>query len=497
MGSVFISYTRADKNMALELYDFLKGNGYSPWLDVKNLLPGQEWKVEIENAIRQSDVFITCLTTNCVNKTGFVQAEFREALEVAKMMPEGKIFIIPVRFEECNVPNSLQKYHWLDYFDTGEREKLIRAIELRIKPAETSQLRDEKYFDAGERVKLVREELGISTSQFVEVLDFSSQREYEFMENRQKEFPLSLLKKISNISGANLDWLKHAKSPRYRGKHINLNSVDDALAFCDALQPLEYFLVLDKKRLNIALVAQTSKYYYQFITIGGVTLDFWNWVEHHWAILAFYKFLKGLSDPWHDIDGVLLPTNIYKQLDNGEIHFLVAYGHMEHFAGDLLYDILDIDHQRRGLTSYAKRYGGNWMEEVHKYFKVYLNDEVKANNRTVNTPTKTEVNVTDTNLEKDLTQVLKGTYEAARKRGYVATYFLQMLEEHGGAETAKRLLSKSEAQTGLFELWELGLLHESMEAVVLQEKFKSLFTDDELAEAHRRLEELGYFQKGK
>ncbi len=100
------------------------------------------------------------------------------------------------------------------------------------------------------------------------------------------------------------------------------------------------------------------------------------------------------------------------------------------------------------------------------------------------------------NLEDQLTNKLRGTYEAARQRGYVATYFLQMLEEHGGLETAKRLLAKSEPQAGLFELWRLDLLHESMEAVALQDKFKALFTDAELAEAHRRLEELGYFGKG-
>jgi hypothetical protein len=42
-----------------------------------------------------------------------------------------------------------------------------------------------------------------------------------------------------------------------------------------------------------------------------------------------------------------------------------------------------------------------------------------------------------------------------------------MLEAHGGKETAKRLLAKAEPQAGLFELWNLGLLHESLEAVVL------------------------------
>lgn len=97
-------------------------------------------------------------------------------------------------------------------------------------------------------------------------------------------------------------------------------------------------------------------------------------------------------------------------------------------------------------------------------------------------------------LESEFTKALEGTIEAAKACGYVPTYFIQMLREYGGVETAKRLLANSEAQAGLFKLWELGLLHESMEAVVLQDKFRSLFTEVELAEAHRRLKELGYFK---
>lgn len=97
-------------------------------------------------------------------------------------------------------------------------------------------------------------------------------------------------------------------------------------------------------------------------------------------------------------------------------------------------------------------------------------------------------------LEAELTQALEVTIEAAKARRYIPTYFMQMLNEHGGLETAKRLLAKSEPQTGLFELWRLNLLPESMEAVVLQEKFRPLFTEEELAEAQRRLEALGYFK---
>lgn len=99
-------------------------------------------------------------------------------------------------------------------------------------------------------------------------------------------------------------------------------------------------------------------------------------------------------------------------------------------------------------------------------------------------------------LEAEFTQALEGTIEAAKHRGYVPTYFMQMLAQHGGVETAKRLLAKSETQEGLFELWRLDLLHESMEAVICDNpRFHELFTQKELNEAHRRLEELRYFDK--
>jgi hypothetical protein len=101
-------------------------------------------------------------------------------------------------------------------------------------------------------------------------------------------------------------------------------------------------------------------------------------------------------------------------------------------------------------------------------------------------------------LEAEFTQALEGTVDAARSRDYIPTYFMHMLNDHGGVETARRLLAKSESQTGLFELWNLGILHESMEAVICDNpRYRSLFTRYELAEAHRRLEELDYFKKGK
>lgn len=99
-------------------------------------------------------------------------------------------------------------------------------------------------------------------------------------------------------------------------------------------------------------------------------------------------------------------------------------------------------------------------------------------------------------LEEELEKELWRTVDVAKEHHYTPTIFIRMLNTHGGVETAKRLLDVSKPQDGLFELYNRGLLSESMEAVVIKEKYHSLFTESELAEAHRRLEELRYFEKG-
>ncbi len=97
------------------------------------------------------------------------------------------------------------------------------------------------------------------------------------------------------------------------------------------------------------------------------------------------------------------------------------------------------------------------------------------------------------NLEEELTHALKHTIEVAKENGYVPSYFMKMLSEFGGVTTAKHLLASEKPQTGLFQLYELHLLSESLEAVVLRDKFRLLFTQEELDEAHKRLADLRYY----
>jgi hypothetical protein len=77
----------------------------------------------------------------------------------------------------------------------------------------------------------------------------------------------------------------------------------------------------------------------------------------------------------------------------------------------------------------------------------------------------------------------------------LAEQFKMRIQKDGGVETAKRLINDRRPQPGLIRLWEARRLDISVEALMLKTKYQSLFTDEELAEARRRLENLGYDAK--
>jgi len=125
---VFLCYSKQDKSQVKELYQALKEAGLEPWLDEFNLLPGQDWELEIKRAVQTADFFLACLSKNSVDKRGYLQKEIKMGLEILGQMPEGKIYLIPVRLEECEVPDRLRNRHWVDIFVSDGFDKLVAAI---------------------------------------------------------------------------------------------------------------------------------------------------------------------------------------------------------------------------------------------------------------------------------------------------------------------------------------------------------------------------------
>jgi TIR domain len=127
-GRVFMCHASEDKLAVRDLYKRLTASGYRPWLDEEDLLPGQNWDREITRAVRAAQVVLVCLSKRS-EKRGYVQKEIRRALDVAEEQPEGTIFLIPVRLEDCAVPDRLAAWHWVDLHSERGYSKLEAALE--------------------------------------------------------------------------------------------------------------------------------------------------------------------------------------------------------------------------------------------------------------------------------------------------------------------------------------------------------------------------------
>ncbi|GAB4444046.1 MAG: hypothetical protein Fur0044_40380 [Anaerolineae bacterium] len=96
---VFLCHTAADKPAVRDLYHRLRADGFEPWLDEEDLLPGQKWQKEIPKTVAASDVVIVCLSQAGLTRAGYVQEEIKFALDMADQQPEDSIFLIPLRLE--------------------------------------------------------------------------------------------------------------------------------------------------------------------------------------------------------------------------------------------------------------------------------------------------------------------------------------------------------------------------------------------------------------
>ncbi len=134
-SSIFLSYAKEDFNKVREIYSILKNKGLNPWLDSDDLRVGQEWEKEIAKAIKTSRFVMVFLSKNSVKKRGHVQKEFRLALDVANEIPPGQVFILPIRLDDCEIPDAFRRYHCVNLFEENSLKKIISDIQKEIIPS--------------------------------------------------------------------------------------------------------------------------------------------------------------------------------------------------------------------------------------------------------------------------------------------------------------------------------------------------------------------------
>ena len=147
---IFLSYCRDDKAEVTGLRDKLLSKGYNVWWD-QNILPGQDWKLEIRTAMKQSDAVILCLSRQSQERgRSGIYPEVLDAINLYREYRPGDIFLIPVRLSECTIPpieidstRTLDSLQHVDLFPEGKRangfEKILSSLQHKIESTTLSE----------------------------------------------------------------------------------------------------------------------------------------------------------------------------------------------------------------------------------------------------------------------------------------------------------------------------------------------------------------------
>ncbi len=128
---IFLAYAQEDREAVRRLYRALHDAGFEAWMDVENLLPGQNWPRAIERAIETADYFLGCFSSRSSNKRGHFQSELVYALDIATRVPLEQAYFVPVRLNECKIPSHIaKKVHYMDLYPNWEDgvELLVWAL---------------------------------------------------------------------------------------------------------------------------------------------------------------------------------------------------------------------------------------------------------------------------------------------------------------------------------------------------------------------------------
>jgi TIR domain len=140
VGHVFVSYVREDSPNVDRLQWALQDAGIRVWRDTVDLWPGEDWRRKIRQAITSDTlVFLACFSRKSLARVrSYQNEELTLAIEQLRQRRPDEPWIIPVRFDECEIPDvdigggrSLASIQRADLF--GERfdegaARLIQAV---------------------------------------------------------------------------------------------------------------------------------------------------------------------------------------------------------------------------------------------------------------------------------------------------------------------------------------------------------------------------------
>jgi hypothetical protein len=125
---IFLSYPRENIDIAEEIYNFLTECDIGVWFDKKALILGQDWDRERLSAQKESDQMILIYSIYTKEKSGVIQREIKDALDIIRDKPPQSQYLLPVKVGNISVPNEILRFQYIEYGDLNWKSYLISAI---------------------------------------------------------------------------------------------------------------------------------------------------------------------------------------------------------------------------------------------------------------------------------------------------------------------------------------------------------------------------------
>lgn len=127
--SVFISYRNEDKKRVDEIKVFLERASIEVFIDSSSLRGGDDWLEQIRRYIKNCTCFLPCFSiASCTAERSYFSLEIRMALFEAALRNPDYRYIVPIRLDDCEVPEyhlneaglRIRDFQWINWFQGGD-----------------------------------------------------------------------------------------------------------------------------------------------------------------------------------------------------------------------------------------------------------------------------------------------------------------------------------------------------------------------------------------
>jgi hypothetical protein len=127
--NVFLSYARSDAPMVERVARDLRSQGVALWMDRQDLIPGDAWLPQIEQAITSADFMLVFISAASL-QSNWVRKEYEAAFQ--RQAKAGGTRLIPVLLERVALPPFLAAIQYVDLTESylEGMQRLLRALQV-------------------------------------------------------------------------------------------------------------------------------------------------------------------------------------------------------------------------------------------------------------------------------------------------------------------------------------------------------------------------------